>query len=358
VRPAVFRGAAVAALVVLAGCSGFAGAPSGGSPTDTLTPVPVPEADRQTRAPAARPTGTADRRLVPGVTTERLVDPFALVDAHIVGITAASYRARQTTTVRYPNGTLRTREVTTAQVGSGAERYQLSNEVTGPSAASVRTPPGRFEIWTDGDRFLSRFRPHGGAPEYARIAPDRYLAQREYYSPPPNRGELLALFSAFEVRPVERRPRLSTPTVAPGTRASRGGTATASGTPRPVPVRGNRSTPSVDGTLVGYRLVGTAFTGPSALETVGPGTEPRNASLAVLVDTRGRIRRYDLRYTAVVAGERMRVTQQGRYEVGRVRVGRPDWYGAALRATNATTTPPSLGERTATATSRLVLPTD
>jgi hypothetical protein len=346
VCPAVFRGFVVAVLVVLAGCSGFAGAPSGGSPTDTLTPVPVPEADRQTRAPAARSTGTADRRLVPGVTTERLVDPFALVDAHLVGITAASYRARQTTTVRYPNGTLRTREVTTAQVGSGAERYQLSNEVTGPSAASVRAPPGRSDIWTDGDRFLSRFRPHDGAPEYARIAPDRYLAQREYYSPPPNRGELLALFSAFEVRPVERRSRRSSmPTVAPGTRDSRGGTATASGTPQPVPVRGTRSTPSVDGTLVGYRLVDTAFTGPSALETVGPGTDPRNASLAVFVDTRGRIRRYDLQYTAVVAGERVRVTKQGRYEVGGVRVGRPDWYGAALAATNATVTPTPPGPR-------------
>jgi hypothetical protein len=353
----VHRGLVVAVLVVLAGCSGFTGTPAAG-PTETLTPVPVPETPA-TPAPARSTTPSATpaaEELVPGVTAERVADPFALVDAHVVGMTAASYAVRRTTTVRHPNGTLRTRETTTARVETGGERYRLADEVAGPAAASVQSPPGRFTIWTDGERFLSVFRPDSGPPEYARIAPDRYLAQRQYYSPPPDRGSLLALLSAFELHPVERRPRLTMPSTTPspaGPMTAAGlatGTpsrtpsptvtpaSTASGTPRPVPVRADRSTPTVEEpALVGYRLVGTELVRPPALGSVGPGREARNASLELFVDTRGRIHRYDLSYTALVEGERVAVTQRSRYRVGGVRVERPTWYGAAIAATtNAT----------------------
>jgi hypothetical protein len=371
----VHRGLVVAVLVVLAGCSGFTATPAAG-PTDTLTPVPVPETP-STPAPSQSTTPTATlaaEELVPGVTAERVADPFALVDAHVVGMTAASYAVRRTTTVRHPNGTLRTRETTTARVGAGGERYRLVDEVAGPAAASVQSPPGRFTIWTDGERFLSVFRPDGGPPEYARIAPDRYLTQREYYSPPPDRGSLLALLSAFEVRPVERRPRLATPSSTPssdGPTTAAGlatGTpsrtpsstvspaSTASGTPRPVPVRADRSTPTVaEPALVGYRLVGTELVRPPALGSVGPGREARNASLELLVDTRGRIHRYDLSYTALVEGERVSVTQRSRYRIGGVRVERPRWYGAAIAATtNATVRD---GSSTATAGNGTATPT-
>jgi len=361
----VLRGALVAVLVLVAGCGGFSAAPAEPR-TDTLSPVPVPsEASREVSGTTAPSDSVAaGNQSVPGVTGTRLEDPFALVNAHVVGTTLASYTVRRATTVRYPNGTLRTRETTTAHVGSGGERYQLSRGVSGPAASRIRTPPGRFDVWTDGERFLSVFRPHDGQPEYARISSDQYLAQREYYSPPPRRSTLLALLAAFEVRAMERRPQLVTPTNATGPStgtgtASRavsttgpGTTASANATSRSIPSRRVRSTPSLDRPIVGYRLVGTAFTGQAALGSVGPGTEPRNATLELYVDTRGRIRQYDLSYTAVVAGERMRVTRRSRYEVGGVRVGRPDWYGTALAATNVssgtperTTRPPASAAR-------------
>lgn len=337
------RGVALAVLVLLAGCGGLADAPSAAPATDTLSPVPVPDADRSTPDSTSSPT-PAGQPLVPGVTTERVADPFALVDTHVAGITAASYTLRRTTTVRYTNGSLRSREVTTARVGPGSERYRLSNEVTGPAAARVRSPPGRFELWTDGERFLSVFRPTDGPPEYARVAPDRYLTQREYYSPPPNRGELLALLSAFEIRPVEDPREISTPTRTGNRTGSDPPTAstatpTAVRTPPPIPASDGRDGPAVVQTLVGYRLTSTSFTGPSALGSAGPGTDVRDADLTMFVDTRGQIRWYTLSYTAVVDDRTVRVTRLGRYDLGGVRVERPDWYGAALRATNATATP-------------------
>ena len=67
----------------------------------------------------------------------------------------------------------------------------------------MQLPPGRFELRTDGERFRSAFTPRNGPTTgYARIAPDRHLAQRGYYGPPPTRGSLLALLSAFGVRPT------------------------------------------------------------------------------------------------------------------------------------------------------------
>ncbi|WP_276260457.1 hypothetical protein [Haloglomus litoreum] len=358
------RGVALAVLVLLAGCGGLAEAPGAPPATDTLSPVPVPDADRPTRSSTPSPT-VAGQPLVPGVTTARVADPFALVDTHLAGITAASYALRRTTTVRYPDGSLRSREVTTARVGPGSERYRFSNEVTGPSAARIRAPPGRFELWTDGERFLSVFRPTEGPPEYARVAPDRYLTQREYYSPPPNRGELLALLSAFEIRPVETPEEISTPT-GTGSRAAdsrpataSGGTPTAVRTPPPIP-DDERDGPPVGQTLVGYRLTSTSFTGPSALGSVGPGTDVRNASLTMFVDTRGQIRWYTLSYTAVVDDQPARVTRRTRYDLGGVRVERPEWYRSALRATNATATPPGTPTTVSTPTpteSRTVTPT-
>lgn len=325
------RALGLIAVVLLAGCSGFATTPAEPS-TETLTPVPVPADDRRTTAPPA----TAAERLAPGVTAEGVVEPFALADAHVVGVRAASYTVERTTSVRYPNGSLRTRETTNASVAAGGARYSLARTVTGPAAPQVQSPPGRFEIWTDGERFLSAFFPRDGDTEYARIAPDRYLGQRGYYDPPPDRGSLLALLSAFEIRQAPRRPPLDTTTPASGTVRPRADTTT--GTPRPVPYRNVTTTPAFDASPVGHRLVGRGLVRPSALDAVGPGADPRNGSLELTVDARGRIRGYDLSYTATIAGERVRVRQRSRYELGGVQVARPAWYGAALRATNGTAT--------------------
>jgi hypothetical protein len=335
----VYRAVALAAVCLLAGCSGFAGS-STDPPAETLTPVPVPDDDPRT---TASPEPTAADQLAPGVTTEGVVDPFALADAHVAGVIESSYTVERTTTVRYPNGSLRTQETTTASVAAGGGRYRLVRDVTGPAAAQVQSPPGRFELWTDGERLLSAFFPRGGPTEYARVAPDRYLGQRGYYAPPPDRGSLLALLSAFEVRPTGRQFGTATPDPA-RVRARNGAT---TGTPRPIPVRNDTTTPSVDDSPVGYRLVGTEFVRPSALDAVGPGDEARNASLELTVDPRGRIRAHDLSYTATIAGERMRVHQRSRYSLGGVRADRPRWYDAALRATNGTTTTPAPGRATA-----------
>ena len=143
------RAAVIAALLLVAGCSGFATAPA--PTTEPLTPAPLPADGPRTTAP---PTAATDR-LAPGVTRTAVVDSFSLVDAHVVGVTAASYTVRRTTTVRAANGSLRTRRTVRARVESGGERYRLARAVTGSAAARVQSPPGRFELWTDGERFLS-----------------------------------------------------------------------------------------------------------------------------------------------------------------------------------------------------------
>lgn len=347
------RAVVLAALLLVAGCSGFAAMP--GPTTETLTPAPLPADGPRTTVP---PAAAADR-LVPGVTRERVVDPFSLVDAHITGVTAASYSVRRTTTVRTANGSLRTRRVVSARVESGGERYRLERSVAGPAAARVQLPPGRFDLWTDGERFLSAFTPRNGSTTgYARIAPDRYLAQRGYYGPPPTRGSLLALLSAFEVRPAlagEGGAGAVGPngtTVAPAraptstrdperARADDGATA---GPPR----QGGTATTAVAGSTAGYRLIGETLVRPSALSAVGPGDGARNASLALSVDHRGRVRGYDLRYTATIADEPVRVAQRTRYELGGVRVDRPAWYESALDATNGTATGPAVTTPTGT----------
>jgi hypothetical protein len=235
------RASGLALLLVFAGCSGLSPPPASDS-TETLTPVPVPDAERRTATPSppvdATAVGTArPAQLAPGVARTGIVDRFAFVDAHVAGVTAASYTVNQTTTVRYQNGSIRTQQIVTAHVAVARARYRLIEDVTGPAASRVRAPAGRFELWTGGERFFSVFRPSDGPPEFARIG------------------------------------------------------------------------------------------------SVAPGTDARNASLELVVDSRGRIRRDDLSYTAVVAGERRRVTRRSRYEIGGVRVDRPDWYGAALNAT-------------------------
>lgn len=335
---------ALVAVLLLAGCGGVS---SGGLPAETLTPAPVPEpaTDSPTPTGVATPSRTlTPDGVVPGLGPRGAVaDRFALVRAHVERVTRASYTLRQVTTVRYRNGSLRSRQVVTARVATGGNRFTLTDDVSGPAAGRVRSPPGRFELWTDGERFVSRFQPPDGPPEYARAGPEEYARQRQYYSPPPDRGTLLATLSAFALE----RPATASPTgdgpPSTGTVGSPPGTATTDGgTPRPVPARNDTVTPSVDGRPV--RVVGRDLINPEALAAAGPGTDIRNASLTMTVDPRGHIRSYDLSYSAVIAGERVRVRRRSRYEVGGVEVDRPAWYTAAVNATGGTDTPAAVGK--------------
>lgn len=106
---------ALALLLVLAGCGGFAGNPR--SETTRVTPVEVPTT-----------TERPERFVAPGMTAERLVDPTALQRAHAARLTNDSHRFREVVTRRAANGTLLSRYVTLVVRNGSTVRYRFDGD--------------------------------------------------------------------------------------------------------------------------------------------------------------------------------------------------------------------------------------
>ena len=129
VRPIAF-----AAVVVLAGCSGFFGdATETATPTETPSGA-VPPTETETAAVTATPNPTQtspptttetdppvdDRQLAPGVTRDGIVNPVALMSAHQRELLAGGYMLNQTVVSTY-NGSVSNRLVVHTTAGPGGE---------------------------------------------------------------------------------------------------------------------------------------------------------------------------------------------------------------------------------------------
>mgnify|MGYP000501250969 CR=1 FL=1 len=272
------RAAAVALLVVLAGCSAFAP----GTDRPTVTPAPVP----------------TDSGLPPGVEPTGVTDVSALAAAHAAAIGNGSYTLVTNRTVRAANGSLRSAlRVRLALSGAPARTYHATVSVEGPTAPLViGEPPTRAEYWANDEVYLRR-QTIDDRTVYSRYDDtDAYVGTWSFWlgTVALNLGpetDLRSTLRGFETRVAERSD-------------DRGRT----------------------------HLVGTAV---RSEEFVDDGTEVdgiENATLHAFATERGFVESYHVVYDATLdGGERVRVRRTVRFErVGTTTVDRPSWYDEAM----------------------------
>jgi hypothetical protein len=108
-------------LLVLAGRNGLISGDTGTNETtmQTVTPADVPTDE---------PTPTPVPQLAPGLTTQGVVDGFALVNAHGAALDNTSYTVRRNSTTRFQNGTLFDQSTTRTQLAANESPvYQIEN---------------------------------------------------------------------------------------------------------------------------------------------------------------------------------------------------------------------------------------
>lgn len=274
-----------ATLVLVAGCSSPASAPTG-TETATATAAPVP-------------TDRPSTFLAPGVTPRGVTDPVALARAHRRTLGRTSVTVRVEESRRYANGTLRWRRTATQRVDAGGRTvrshyvgaFEGSTRGSGLLSEFVRFPDAtRVERYTVGGGAYHRYRfPSGDTWYVGAASPDPRLVD----------PGLVPLFWAVDTRVTGREVR--------------------------------------DGTTR-YRLEGAEIIDPTTFERVfvgGPSVEVRNVSLDATVDGRGVVHRYRLIYRLVRPdGVVVRGKESVRFEdVGTTTVERPTWYAAAANAT-------------------------
>lgn len=268
---------ALVAVVLVAGCGGFApaGAPlPAGTPTGTVTPAPVPT---DTVTPASRPVALAGA-----------LDAREVSFAHAAALTGRSYTAHERTTVRYGNGTVRSRLAIVRHVASGT--YAVTVNATGE-----RHPLGagrvRGAFWSDGPRLFYALT--SSRTTYGVVDPANYDFWTNRY---------VALAYPRPSRTVYTPFRVTNPQVVGRTTA---------------PTR--------------FRVVGDDTTAPQLIDTPPGVTTQRNASLRAHVDPNGVVRSYRFTYDATADGVPVTVTRVVRYEdIGSTTVDRPDWYEKAV----------------------------
>lgn len=274
----------LAVVVVLAGCNGLPLVGDGEGDASGVTPVPGDQVD-------ARPP--------PGILSERVVGPRELGRAHERAIENRSYVVRSNRTVRYANGTLRSRIA--VDVAIDEDRSFLANVSTaGPEApVLLGTPPARAVYWSDGSTYLRRLT-RDGETTYVEFDPPStwvgtwsYWAKAVPFGGGDNHPETFyaSLFSAVPSR-VDGRTNRSGTTV--------------------FTIVNDNDRPFTD----------EAF--PGGVESI------HDLSLVAMVDGNGLVRSLELRYAGTIDGEPVRVRYAIRYaNVGSTSVDRPAWYDRA-----------------------------
>lgn len=269
---------ALVVLVVLAGCGGSPFATPSSAPT--VTPVPVPEGDRD--------------GLAPGVTDDGVELPGVLADAHAASLSNRSYRLVTTRTVRYENGTLRER--LHLELALGTDRsYLVATETAGPAApVFLGRPPAAAAFWSNGSTYVRRLT-RGEETTYTTFQPAEGAGTWQYWA-------RTVPFGGQEASPRNFIDRTFTS----------------------VPTSVTDRT-TVDGTTA-YRLAGSRATGP--LPEVGT---PRSVDLRATVTADGLVRSLTLTYAGTVDGEPVTVRRTVGYQgVGNTTVERPAWTDRAL----------------------------
>lgn len=274
----------VVLLVVLAGCSGTGGTvgDSGESPTETVTPVPVPDADPERGRPI-------------GIDGSGVSDPRSLAAAHDRRLEERSYRLVSNQTIRYDNGSVRSQYLTDLRLAAN-RTYSVTVRTDGPAGPRLLgDPPAVSEFWSDGETYVRAFGTTD--PTYNEFTPTASGV---------GTWRFWATTGAFEV------PRSPSTVIAESLGA--------------VPTR-VESTRSVGGDER-YRVVDA---GASEAELPFPAASPaRNVSLVAAVDQSGLVRRLELEYTGRIDGDRVTVSRSIVYsDVGATEVGRPAWFDRA-----------------------------
>lgn len=276
------------AVLVVAGCSGIS--PSGdgvGTASTTLTPVPVPE--RSTPVGATPGTATPENLLVPGLTTEGVVAPFALADAHDDALTNRSYTRITHTELVGPNGSLRTTHQV-LRVAEGGYRYHLTATSESAPSYPVSAVASRLELWYDDAPAL--FRVGSGENVSYRVGMTGSLDGP--VGDITGEDRLVGLYGTVDrwsVQPTSGDDSLL--------------------------VLDSREQPDRDV----LRL-------PTLVD------EPRNATLQVVLTADGRVVSHRLRYDATFDGQPVRVVERVRYvKVGATTVDEPAWLDEATDET-------------------------
>jgi hypothetical protein len=270
---------ALAAALVLAGCSGVA-APDG-TPTRSVTPVPVPT----DATPPARATA-------PGLSSLGVENASLLAATHRRRLADTPFTERTVTTVSDGNGTVLGRR--TLVVQHGPEAFRLVYGVEGGPRRDARSfGTVAAEVWSDGRTTVQSITDGDGSVRRARVPSGFY---GEFVDP---EASLYAqTLERASLRRVERRVVDGTARyvfVAEGVE------------PRPV-----------------FGLPGTSPTG--------------NASLRAVVGADGVVHRVTVSYPARYRGRSATVEHVFEYTgVGTTTAPRPSWYEEAVA--NGTPTP-------------------
>lgn len=278
-----------AALVAVAGCSGFVGT----RPTDTLTPAPVPATPTATPTPTPTP-GQPSMANVSAVVVDG-VEPneaFTLAGAHHDEINPAGYTRVSRLTIRGPNRTLRnvSRRLL---VAPGGTPYHLVVESESHPAYPVSPLAPRIDVYYQAPQALVRLQENGSVTYVrpSRPEPDGPVTDRT------GDARIAGLLSTFDVT-----------------------------------LRGETPT---EGDGRGVVLTAARAEGPAGLQVPILLEAPRNISLRVVVTDDGVVRRYRLAYDATYDGTTVRVVRRTRFRrVGATTVEAPDWYRSGLNATS------------------------
>lgn len=269
---------ALAAVLVLAGCSGTAGFE--GTPTRSATPVPVPT----DATPATRSTA-------PGLSPRGVENASLLAAAHRRVLTDTPYTEQTVTTVRDGNEVLGRR---TLVVRRGPAAFDLSYAVEGGPRRDARSfQTVAAEVWSDGETTVQSVTDGDGSTRRARLSNALYDDFTD-----PNARPYAGTLERASLRRADRRIVDGTPRYV---FAAEGVT--------PLPVFG---------------LAGTIPTG--------------NATLRAVVGADGVVYRVTVTFPAQYRGRSATVEHVFEYvDVGTTTAPRPSWYGAAIE--NGTPTP-------------------
>lgn len=251
--------------------------------------------------PAETATPTDSTPFPPGLTREGVTEPGALGAAHEASIDGEGYVLLSNRTVRYENGTVRSRLALRVALGVN-DTYLAEAATAGPHAPKfLGLPPARATYWSNGTLYLRRAADGNATTYNSFVPPNGDVASPQYW----------VSTVAFGGR-VGNRPGTFFESVFAS-----------------VPTRIEVRTPGPTDT---YRLVNRGTIRTSDPPFAGEVSNVRDVVLIARVDERGVVRSLHLGYTGVVGGETVRVDRDIAYRaIGNTTVGRPPWFERATR---------------------------
>lgn len=287
IRGRVYR-VCVILLVVLAGCSGVgfdAGSRTNQS-AESVTPVPVPEADPATLRSS-------------GIDDDGISDPATLASAHDRWLADRSYTFVSNQTIRHENGTVLSQYTVHLRLAEDRTYHAAirTGGIDGPKV--LGEPPAYAEFWSDRETYVRAF--GESDPQYNEFSPTSSGVGTWYF---------WATAGAFDFRMTPSVMIQSTFDAIPTRIDSR---RTEAAVPR-------------------YRLTSPE---PRTTSLPFPDAAPaRNATLTAEVDGTGLVRHIQLEYRGQVDDQSVVVTRGLSYSnVGSTDVDRPEWFDEATSLT-------------------------